>query len=165
MRLIRLSLPALVLAAVPLQAQVSSRSEALEEIRSLEVRVELAGGDAVAQAMARDLETLLLQELERVGIIQELPEPRGGDCCVLRLDVRLGPSRGGGVYGTGYSLRLDLGYSERVGRLDAWILLWQSRVLAGVADPRELTEVLRAWTRELAVDFTDRYRERFPYRR
>jgi hypothetical protein len=144
-------------------AQVTSRAEVLDEIRSLEVRAEVTGGAAGA-ALARELEALVVRELERTGILRELPPARAGECCLLRIDARLASSRGALRLGSGYTVRLDLGTFERVGRHDAWILLWQSRTLDGVVDSRDLPEILRAQVRELAVEFTDRYLERFPPR-
>ncbi len=149
---------------LPLAAQVGSGSEVLDEIRSLEVRGEVSGGEGVSPSLARELEALVVRELERTGILRELPPPRGGACCVLRIDTRLGSPRGALRLGTGYTVRLDMGVYERFGRHEGWVLLWQSRTLGGVVDARELPEVLRAQVRELAIEFTDRYLERFPPR-
>lgn len=155
---------ALSLAGSPAAAQVTPRAEALDEIRSLDVAVSVSGAGAPA-GLSRELREILLQELERTAILDEIPPPRPGDCCVLRLDVRLATSRAATVYGTGYTLRLDLGFPERVGRVEAWVLLWHGSTQAGVVDPAELAETLRARAREQAVEFTQRYRERFPPRR
>lgn len=147
-----------------LDAQVGSSPQVFDAIRSLEVRGEVSGGEGVSPALARELEDLVTRELERTGILRDLPPPRGGACCVLRIDTRLASPRGALRLGTGYTVRLDMGVYERFGRHEGWVLLWQSRTLGGVVDTRELPEVLRAQVRELAIEFTDRYLERFPPR-
>lgn len=159
-----LALPALLVGAPSgARAQAGPSDDVLDEIRSLAVRVDVAGGASVAGP----LESLLAQELQRAGIFRDLPEPREADCCVLRLDVRIveGSSRvpdWGGI--AAYSARLELGHPDRLGRLDTWVVLWTGRTLGDVVDPRDLSDQLRFATRELAVDFIDRYLERFPIR-
>lgn len=162
--LILLSTAATLLVGLPTpsSAQGSSRAEALDEIRSLQVEVATAG--SAPAGLARAVEAVVLEELERARVPEDLSPPRPRDCCILRLDLRIASSRAGNVYGTGYSMRLDLGYPERVGRVDAWVLLWHGRTLDGVVDPAELSGVLRDRARELAVEFVDRYRERVPLR-
>lgn len=156
------------LAPAALGAQVGSPDEALEEIRSLAIRVDLSGSGADA-SLAAPLQAVIRQELERVDILRRLREPRPRDCCELRLDVRLvaGPAaaaartRGGLV---AYSARLELGLRDQVGRIDSWILLWTGRTMDDLVDPRDLQEQLRFATRELTVEFADRYLELFPIR-
>ena len=157
-----------LLAPAPLAAQVGSPDEALEEIRSLAIRVDLSGSGADA-SLAAPLQAVIRQELERVDILRRLREPRPRDCCELRLDVRLvsgtsgvaARTRGGLV---AYSARLELGLRDQVGRIDSWILLWTGRTMDDLVDPRDLQEQLRFATRELTVEFADRYLELFPIR-
>ncbi len=164
-----LTLGALALfAPMPLAAQVGSPDEALEEIRSLAIRVDLSGSGADA-SLAAPLQAVIRQELERVDILRRLREPRPRDCCELRLDLRLvsgtsgvaARTRGGLV---AYSARLELGLRDQVGRIDSWILLWTGRTMDDLVDPRDLQEQLRFATRELTVEFADRYLELFPIR-
>lgn len=158
----------MLLAPAGLGAQVGSPDEALEEIRSLAIRVDLSGSGADA-SLAAPLQAVIRQELERVDILRRLREPRPRDCCELRLDVRLvsGTSRAG-VRTRGdlvaYSARLELGLRDQVGRIDSWILLWTGRTLDDLVDLRDLPEQLRFATRELTVEFADRYLELFPIR-
>lgn len=157
-----------LLTPAALTAQVGSPDEALEEIRSLAIRVDLSGSGADA-SLAAPLRAVIRQELERVDILRRLREPRPRDCCELRLDVRLvsgttgvaARTRGGLV---AYSARLELGLRDQVGRIDSWILLWAGRTLDDLVDPRDLQEQLRFATRELTVEFADRYLELFPIR-
>jgi len=149
-------------------AQLPTRSEALEEISSLSVRVDLTGSGARG-ALATPLEGVIRQELERVDILSRLREPRPRDCCVLRLDMRVveGSSGAaarvrGGV--AAYSARLELGVRDQVGRLQSWTVLWTGRTMDGLVDPQDLPEQLRFAVRELAVEFADRYLEIFPIR-
>lgn len=160
------TLTAVLLAVLPEAAagQVSSRGEILDEIRSLDVQVDVTGGEGLPPGLAQELERVVVRELERTGILRELATPRPGDCCLLRVDARLAASRGVLRLGSGYTVRLDLGVHERVGRHEGWLLLWQSPVLSGVVDPRELPEILRTQVLELAIGFTDQYRVRFPPR-
>lgn len=161
------ALAAAILSAAPraTAAQAGPSDDVLDEIRSLAVRVDVTGtGGAPAGA---PLEALLRGELQRAGILRDLPAPRDGDCCVLRLDVRVveGSARvadWGGI--AAYSARLELGQPDRLGRLDTWVVLWTGRTMGDVVDPRDLPDQLRFATRELAVDFVDRYLERFPIR-
>lgn len=149
-------------------AQTGPSDDVLDEIRSLAVRVDVTdGGTGGAAGVAGPLEALLTGELQRAGILRDLPQPREGDCCVLRLDVRVveGSARvpdWGGI--AAYSVRLELGQPDRLGRLDTWVVLWTGRAMGDVVDPRDLPEQLRFATRDLAVDFVDRYLERFPIR-
>ncbi len=145
-------------------AQVGSPDAALEEIRSLAVRVDVTGTGARLVA-ADALAEVVRQELARVGILERLPEPRERDCCVLRLDIRAieGRSRprGGGAL-VAYSARLAMGQVDRLGRLQSWVLYWQGSTRDDLVDPRDLTEQLRFATRELAVEFVDRYLALYP---
>ena len=164
--LILLSAATLLLAGLPAPAtaQVVPRAEALDEIRSLQVEVSVTGAAGAPAGLARSLERVVLEEMERARIPEELAPPRPRDCCLLRLDLRIASSRAGNVYGTGYTMRLDLGYPERVGGVEAWLLLWHGRTVDGVLDPADLPVVLGDRARELAVEFVDRYRERVPLR-
>lgn len=163
----RVALPILLLTLlVPPGAagQVSSSSAALEEIQSLVLRADVQGGGPEDARLARLLEDVLRQELRRADILYETADPRGGDCCVLRLDVRLTTGSGRARFGVAYTARLELAYPDRMGSLPTWTLLWQGRMLGNIVERAELTEALRFATRELAGDFVDRYRERFPIR-
>ncbi|MEK9506318.1 hypothetical protein [Gaopeijia maritima] len=156
---------ALVLFAPPaLRAQGAPSDAVLDEIRSLGVRVQVAGGTANLEGALR---TLLIGELERPGILRDLPAHRAGDCCELLLDVRVvegsaGVPDWGGI--AAWSARLELGQSERLGRLDTRMVLWTGRTLGDVVAPTDLADQLRFAARELAVEFVDRYLERFPIR-
>ena len=149
-------------------AQLPTQSEALEEIRSLAIRVDVSGSGARG-ALANPLEGVIRQELERVDILSRLREPSPRDCCILRLDVRVveGSSGAaarvrGGV--AAYSARLELGVRDQVGRLQSWTVLWTGGTMDGLVDPQDLPEQLRFAVRELAVEFADRYLEIFPIR-
>lgn len=136
----------------------------LDEIRSLGVRVALSGGDP---GWGSTLRALVVDELERSGIFLELPAHREGECCELLVDVRVvqgsaGVPDWGGV--AAYSARLELGQSDRVGRLSTRMVLWTGPVRGDVVPPADLAEQLRFATRELAIAFIDRYRARFPLR-
>lgn len=136
----------------------------LDEIRSLGVRVQLSGGEPGWSATLRDLVT---GELERAGVLRELPSHRDGDCCELLLDVRVvqgstGVPDWGGV--AAYSARLELGQSDRLGRLPTRMVLWTGPVRGDVVPPRDLADQLRFAARELAIAFIDRYRLRYPLR-
>ncbi len=164
MRLAVLILLVMLLAPAGAAGQVSSSSAALEEIQSLVLRADVQGGGPEDARLARLLEDVLRQELRRADILYETADPRGGDCCVLRLDVRLTTGSGRARFGVAYTARLELAYPDRLGPLPTWTLLWQGRMLGNIVERAELTETLRFATRELAGDFVDRYRERFPIR-
>ncbi len=138
--------------------------EALDEIRSLSVEVTVSGGSGVVRVAGQPLADLIRDELARSWILDELPPPRGGECCTLRLDVRLVSGTAGIRPTEGFVARLELGYRERLGRLDPWVILWESEVLGSIVDPRDLPDQLRFATRELAIGFVTLYRERFPLR-
>jgi hypothetical protein len=145
-------------------AQVGTPDEALEEIRSLAVQVDVSGSGARAVA-PRALEVVIRQELERVGILERLGEPRGRDCCVLRLDVRVisGAARsraGGGA--TAFSARLELGQHDQLGRVQTWVVYWAGRTLDDFVAPGDLADQLRFTARELAVEFVDQYLVLYP---
>jgi len=157
-----------VLAPERATAQLPTQSEALEEIRSLAIRVDVSGSGARG-SLATPLEGVIRQELERVDILSRLREPRPRDCCILRLDVRVveGTSGAaarvrGGV--AAYSARMELGVRDQVGRLQSWTVLWTGGTMDGLVDPQDLPEQLRFAVRELAVEFADRYLEIFPIR-
>jgi hypothetical protein len=61
-------------------------------------------------------------------------------------------------------VRLELGYLDRFGNLPVWAVLWTGRSRSNIVERAELTESVRAVTQELAGEFVDRYRERFPRR-
>lgn len=150
--------------AAPARAQVSSSGEALEEIQSLVIRADVEGGGTEAARLARLLEDVIREELRRADILFEVGDPRQGDCCVLRLDVRLTSGSGRARFGVAYTARLELAYPDRLANFPTWTLLWTGRMLGNVVERPELTENLRFAARELAGDFVDRYRERFPIR-
>jgi hypothetical protein len=155
-------LGAAVTAAAP--AQTTSSVAALEEIQSLVIRADVLGGGVEAARLARLLEDVVRQELRRADILYEVSEPRQGDCCVLRLDVRLTTGSGRARFGTAFTARLELAFPDRVADFPTWTLLWTGRMLGNIVERQELTEALRFTARELAGDFVDRYRERFPVR-
>ncbi len=161
-------LPILVLAslclAAPARAQVSYSADALEEIRSLTVRVDVSGGGVEDGRLTGLLTEVIRQELRRADILWEQAVPRAGDCCVLRLDVRMTSGTGRSRFGVAYTLRLELGLVDALGSLPTWTTIWAGRMLGNVVERPDLTESLRFATRELAGDFVDRYRERFPIR-
>lgn len=153
-----------LIAPLALRAQRPPSDAVLDEIRSLGVRVQVTGGTANLEGALR---TLLTGELERAGILRELPAHRPGECCELLLDVRVvegsaGVPDWGGI--AAWSARLELGQSERLGRLDTRMVLWTGRTLGDVVAPADLADQLRFAARELAVDFVDRYLQRFPIR-
>jgi hypothetical protein len=148
----------------PAWAQVSSSGDAIEEIRSLSVRADVLGDQRDGGQLARLLEDVILQELRRADILFEVGDPRQGDCCVLRLDVRLATGAGRSRFGIGYTARLELAHPDRLGTLPTWTLVWTGRMLANIVERQDLTEALRFAARELAGDFVDLYRERFPIR-
>jgi hypothetical protein len=146
-------------------AQVPTASEALEEIRSISVRAELIGGSLPdAGRITRLLDDVLRQELDRADILFERGEPRAGDCCLLRLEVRLAQGSGRSRFGTGYTARLELGYLDRLGNIPTWTIIWTGRMVGNIVERSELADNLRFSARELAGDFIDLYRERFPRR-
>ncbi len=167
MRTPSLGLGLLVLGALvaPVAAvgQVPSSGDAVEEIQSLSVRTDVVGG-ADGGRLARLLADVLRQELNRADILFERGDPRAGDCCVLRLDVRLANGAGRSRFGAGFAARLELGYDDRLGNIPTWTLIWTGRVLSNIVERAELTESLRFAARELVGDFIDLYREHFPRR-
>ena len=154
---------ALAFGATRAWAQTSFSPDAVEEIQSLSIRVDVVGGPDGGR-FARLLEDVLRQELSRADILFERPDPRGGDCCVLRLDVRLASGAGRARFGAGFTARLELGYPDHFGALPAWTVVWGGRVISNIVERAELSESLRFAARELAGDFVDLYRERFPRR-
>jgi hypothetical protein len=143
-------------------AQVSYSADAVEEIQSISIRVDLTGGGSDGARMTRLLEDVIIQELKRADILFERPDPRSGDCCVLRLDVRLADGSGRGRFGQAYVARLELGFQEHLGSVPTWTTIWAGRVLSNIVERPDLPETLRFVARELAVDFVDLYRTHFP---
>ncbi len=154
---------AVLLTPVAAVAQVPTTGDAVEEIQSLSARADVIGG-ADGGRLAGLLEDVLRQELNRADLIFERGDPRAGDCCVLRLDVRLATGSGRSRFGTGFVARLELGYEDRLGNIPTWTVIWTGRALSNIVERTELTESLRFATRELVGDFIDLYREHFPRR-
>ena len=151
------------LVARPAAGQVGFSGDAVEEIQSIAVRVDMVGGTEDGR-LARLLEDVIRQELVRADILFERADPRGGDCCVLRLDVRRAEGAGRARFGSGFTARLELGFPERLGNAPTWTVVWAGRTLSNIVERTELTESLRFAARELAGDFIDLYREHFPRR-
>jgi hypothetical protein len=115
--------------------------------------------------LSRLLEDVIRRELQRADILFEVSDPRPQDCCILRLDVRLATGPGRSRFGVAYTARLELAFRDHIGTtVPTWTIIWQGRMLANIVERADLTETLRFATRELAGDFVDRYRERFPIR-
>lgn len=150
-------------AATRLVAQVSYSHDAIEEIQSLSVRADLTGAGDNGR-LSRQLEDVIRQELTRADILFERPDPRAEDCCTLRLDVRLATGSGRARFGVGYTVRLELGYRDRLGGAPAWTTVWAGRMLSNIVERPELEASVRAAALELVGDFIDRYREFFPRR-
>ncbi|MBM4186574.1 MAG: hypothetical protein FJ206_04605 [Gemmatimonadetes bacterium] len=148
---------------LPLAAQTRFSPDAVEEIQSLSVRVDVAG-DADGGRLGRLLDDVIRQALERADILFERPDPRAGDCCVLRLDVRLATGAGRSRFGVGYSARLELGFEDRLGSVPTWTVAWAGRLMTNVVERAELSDALRFTAGQLTGDFIDLYRERFPRR-
>lgn len=146
-----------------LDAQVNFSRDAVEELQSLSVRVDIAGGADNGRS-ARLLEEVIRQELRRADVLYELSDPRADDCCVLRLDVRLATGSGRARFGVGFAMNLELGYREQFGRVPAWVTIWQGVSRSNIVERAELDEALRFAARDLAGQFVDLYRERFPRR-
>lgn len=144
-------------------AQTSFSPGAVEELQSITVRADVIGS-ADAGRLARGLEDVLRQELNRADILFERADPRGDDCCLLRLDVRLATGSGRSRFGVGYSVRLEMGYPDRLGPVPTWTVVWAGRTLANVVERPELDANLRFAAKELIGDFIDLYREHFPRR-
>lgn len=143
---------------------VASSAEALDEIRTLTVRADVQGAGSEDARLARLLEDVIRQDLRRANILRELGEPRPRDCCVLRLDVRLATGSGPFRFSAAYTVRLEMGLPEQVGRLQTWTVLWQGRMLGNIVEQSNLTETLRFTASELTGHFIDLFRERFPIR-
>ena len=151
------------MAPFALRAQTSFSRDAVEELQSISVRVDVAG-DADAGRLARLLEDVIRQELTRADILYERSNPRADDCCLLRLDVRLATGSGRGRFGVGYTVRLEMGYLDRLGSAPTWTTVWAGRILSNIVERQELSDGLRFAARELIGDFVDLYREHFPRR-
>lgn len=157
-------LTALVLAGVgPASAQVTFSRDAIEELQSISVRVDIQGPADNGLAGGR-LAQVVRQELTRADILWERGDPRGDDCCVLRVDVRLATGAGRARFGVGYTVRLELGYHDRLGNVPTWTVIWAGRMTSNIVERADLDALLEASTRELTGDFVDLYRERFPRR-
>ena len=152
-----------LLAPLVARAQTSFSKDAVEEIQSISVRADVAG-DADAGKIARLLEDVLRQELTRADILYERSDPRADDCCLLRLDVRLASGAGRARFGVAYTVRLELGYLDRLGNAPTWTTVWAGRLVSNIVERQELTDGLRFAARELVGDFVDLYREHFPRR-
>ena len=146
-----------------LQAQINYTRDAVEELQSLSVRADVAGAGDNGRS-ARLLEEVIRQELRRADVLYELSDPRADDCCVLRLDVRLATGAGRARFGVGFVMNLELGYRDQFGRVPAWTVIWQGPSRSNIVERAELDEALRFAARELAGQFVDIYRERFPRR-
>lgn len=147
-----------------LSAQVPE--DAIREIRSLTLAVEMSGSGA-STGLRGPLETELRESLARAGILDDLPEPRRGECCVLRLDLRVveGASRGLDRRGlAAFAANLELATSDRLGRLDTRVVLWRGRVVDDLVDSEDLQSQLGYAVRDLADDFVDAYLAVFPIR-
>jgi hypothetical protein len=153
----------LCVAPAAVAGQVSFSRDAVEELQSISVRVDVLGS-ADNGRLARLLEDVLRQELNRADVLFERGEPRADDCCVLRLDLRLATGAGRSRFGVGYTARLELGYHDRLGNVPTWTTIWAGRMVSNIVERTELTELTRSAARELAGDFIDLYRERFPRR-
>lgn len=161
-----LSIAGAGLLGAPDRAAAQVPEAVVREIRSLDVAVELSGSGATAGLRA-PLESVLLESLRRAGILDDLPDPRAGECCELRLDVRIveGASRGLDRRGLqAFAARLELGMSDRLGRLDTWVVLWRGRVMDDLIDAQDLETQLQFVVRELADEFVDSYLAVFPIR-
>ncbi|MEO8449843.1 MAG: hypothetical protein ABI647_08645 [Gemmatimonadota bacterium] len=153
---------ALVVMAAPATAQVTFSADAIEELQTLTVRVDVFGSGRDDGQLGGLLEEAIRQELRRADILFERGEPRADDCCVLRLDVRLVTGAGRARFGTGYITRLELGFMDRIGNVPTWTTLWAGRFLSNIVERPDLAENLRAAARDLVGQFIDLYRERFP---
>jgi hypothetical protein len=147
--------------AAPVAAQVTFSNDAVEEIQSLSVRVDVVGSPDAGR-LSRLLQDIITQELTRADLLFERPDPRGGDCCLLRLEIRLGTGTGRARFGQSYSSRLELGFQDRLGNVPTWTVIWAGRTLSNIIEQPDVTETLRFVTRELVVDFIDLYRVHFP---
>ncbi len=154
------------LIAPPDGAAAQVPEEVVREIRSLVLAVELSGSGATASLRA-PLQSVLRESLTRAGILADLPDPRPGECCQLRLDVHIveGASRGLDRRGLqAFAARLELGMPDRLGRLDTWVVLWRGRVMDDLIDTQDVETQLQFVVRELADDFVDGYLAVFPIR-
>ena len=154
---------ATLLAPAAVGAQTSFSRDAVEELQSISVRADVAG-DADGGRLARLLEDVIRQELTRADILYERADPRADDCCLLRLDVRLATGSGRGRFGVGYTVRLEMGFLDRLGSAPTWTTVWAGRMVANIVERQELADGLRFAARELVGDFVDLYREHFPRR-
>lgn len=163
MRTLLLALGALATVPVVAAAQVSYSHEAIEELQSITVRADVTGpGDN--GRLARLLEDIMRQELTRADILYERGDPRADDCCTLRLDVRLATGAGRARFGVGYTIRLELGFRDRLGNAPTWTTVWAGRLLSNIVERSELDQSVRSAALDLVGDFVDRYREYFPRR-
>ncbi|MBL8985626.1 MAG: hypothetical protein JNJ80_05125 [Gemmatimonadetes bacterium] len=154
---------ALVGLGSPAAAQVSFSRDAIEELQSISIRVDVQGPADEGRVGGR-LAQIVRQELTRADILWERGDPRGDDCCVLRVDVRLATGAGRARFGVGYTMRLELGYPDRLGNVPAWTVIWAGRMTSNIVERNDLDTLLEAGVRELTGEFIDLYRERFPRR-
>lgn len=157
---------ALILAlAVPRAAlaQVTFSRDAIEELQSITIRADVQGGIDNGQ-LGGLVSDIIRQELTRADILWERGDPRGDECCVLRADIRLATGAGRSRFGIGYTIRLELGYRDRLGNVPTWTVVWAGRTLSNIVERNELDPQVRAAARELVGDFVDLYRDFFPRR-
>ena len=152
--------------ATPRSVEAQVPEEAIREIRSLTIGVDLSGGGA-SSSLRAPLEAVVRESLTRAGILADLPDPRARECCELRLDVRIvnGQARGPDRRGLqAFAIQLELGLPDRLGRLDTWVVLWRGRVMDDLVESPDLEAQLRFAARELADEFVDGYLAVFPIR-
>lgn len=159
--------PALLVAAVMLgpprlEAQAVWSTESFDEIDALSVRADISGGLRDADQVARLLEAAIAAELRRAEIRFPVVEGRQEVCCLLRLDVRMVSTAARFRGAVGYTVRLELGQVDRTFPYPVWVTIWASRTLDGFFDPPDLVDALRHSAQDLAEEFVDRFRERFP---
>ena len=161
-RSLLLGLLAAAWVTAPAAAQVRFSSESFHEIEALQVRADISGGLPDDARVARILEEAIAAELRRAEIRLPAPEGRREFCCFLRLDVKIvtTPPRFRGA--TGYTLRLELARPDGSFGYPVWVVLWASRELTGFFEGTDLVEALRHAARDVADEFVDRFRERFP---
>ncbi len=152
--------------ASPAAAQSTPPEEAILEIRALDFGLEILGSAADAVS-AGPIEMAFRAPFERMGILDDLPAAREGDCCELRLDVRVTD----GVAGVAdrvpiqaYSMRLEVGMRDRLGRSDTWVVLWRGLALDDIVETRNVETQLAYAARQLADEFLDAYLAVFPIR-
>lgn len=153
-------------ATAPLVAQAGPPEDVILELRALDLQVHMIGSGADA-VRAAPVEAAFRAPFDRLGLLEDLPTARPGDCCELRLDVRVTD----GVVGVAdrvpiqaYSMRLEVGMRDRMGRTDTWVVLWRSPATDDIVEARDLETQLAFASRQLADDFLDAYLAVFPIR-